>query len=98
MFVSLSITVFPGCCRERRGIPRLRYQPHLRQLRSGLQVPPGIPQRGGAEAGTVVSVCVRSHSQKENAFLLLTGGQSAHARSLWSKRRSEAFLCMFTDD
>lgn len=66
----LSIVVFRERCGERRGLPRLCEEPDLRQLRSGPQVSPGIPQRGGAAAGTVVSVCLFPFTELKNVLQL----------------------------
>lgn len=54
----LCVAVVPECGGQRRGLPRLCQDPGLCQLRPGLQVPPGLPQRGGAAAGAVVSICL----------------------------------------
>lgn len=57
MVLFLCSAVLWAVCGERRGLPWRRQDADLQQLWTGSQVSPRIPQRGGAEAGTVVSIC-----------------------------------------
>ncbi len=61
------ISVFPECCRPRRGDSRLSEEHRLLHLRSPAQVPHRFSQGGGAEAGLVVRLYFRFQTRSKKS-------------------------------